>query len=322
MGEKNYAYSVARVRSKEAFLLTGSDLEQLLSADSYGAALRLLRDKGYDSADNAEESGSLTIGAEQELWTFLTEIAEEHLLHFLQLPQDYHNIKASVKAVFSNQDPEPFLLPYGSIDGGQIAACVKQRKFAPLPQKLAETAEEALRLLFQMQDGQACETYIDRERLYAMETAAKDTGDAFLQSYTTLFVNFSNWKTALRCTMMQKSEDFLRYALYPGGTLYLDGLVKAAASGTDALAERLEQEGHPDGAESMKQSASAFETWCDNQCMNFLEQAKFESFSAAPILAYFYAKQTELGAVKLILSGKQNRIQDRLIRERVRRLYV
>ncbi len=322
MKDANYAYSVARVRSKEASLLHCADLEQMLSADSYGSALRLLRDKGYDQVESLTESGSFVAGATQELWTFLEEVADEDLLKFLQLPQDYHNIKVSVKSAFTDQDPTLYLLNHGTVDGEQIAAAIRQREYGDLPKNLAKTAEEALRLLFRMQDGQACEIYIDCEKLRATEEAAAKSGDSFLTESAALSADLSNWKTALRCAMMHKSEDFLRYALYRGGTLYLDRLIKAAVGGKDALAELMEQTGKSDGAEAMKQSAAAFETWCDNQYMDFLGRAKFESFTAAPILAYFHAKQTELRAVTLILSGKQHRIQDSLIRERVRRLYV
>ncbi len=96
MKENNYAYSVARVRSKEAFLLKRTALEQMLTADSYTVVLRTLRDKGYDNGDSSEKSGSLVQDATEELWKFLEEVADDTLLSFLQLPQDYHNIKVSV----------------------------------------------------------------------------------------------------------------------------------------------------------------------------------------------------------------------------------
>jgi len=322
MKENNYAYSVARVRSKEVFLLKRTDLEQMLTADSYTVVLRTLRDKGYDNGDSSEKSGSLVQDATEELWKFLEEVADDTLLSFLQLPQDYHNIKVSVKATFIEQDPTLFLLPHGTIAGEKIANCIRQRDYSELPKSLAETAEESLRLLYRLQNRQVCEMHIDRAKLRALEDTAKQSDDTFLQDSAALTADLSNWKIALRCAMMHKSEEFLHYALYDGGTLYLDSLVKKAASGIEALVELLEQTGKSDGAEAMKQSAAAFETWCDNQYMDFLEQAKFESFTSAPILAYFNAKQTELRAVSLILSGKQNHIHDHLIRERVRRLYV
>ena len=46
MAMKEYTYSIARVRAKEASLLTKQDIEQLISADGYETALRFARDRG------------------------------------------------------------------------------------------------------------------------------------------------------------------------------------------------------------------------------------------------------------------------------------
>ena len=53
-----------------------------------------------------------------------------------------------------------------------------------------------------------------------------------------------------------------------------------------------------------------------------MDAARWDSFTAAPIIAYYYAKLTEIGAVRLILSGKRNQLEDNRIRERVPRTYV
>lgn len=45
MHENEYAYAVARIRANEVNLLTPAETEQLISAESYEAALRLLGDK-------------------------------------------------------------------------------------------------------------------------------------------------------------------------------------------------------------------------------------------------------------------------------------
>ena len=42
MHENEYAYAVARIRANELNLLTPAETEQLISAESYEAALRLL----------------------------------------------------------------------------------------------------------------------------------------------------------------------------------------------------------------------------------------------------------------------------------------
>ena len=54
MHENEYAYAVARIRANEVNLLTPAETEQLISAESYEAALRLLGDKEIGRASCRE----------------------------------------------------------------------------------------------------------------------------------------------------------------------------------------------------------------------------------------------------------------------------
>ena len=316
---KEYTYSVARIRAKESALLSESDIEQLLSAASYEQALLLLRDKGYviDGTD-----ASPIEAAEEETRRFLCEIADEGLLKVLQLPVDYHNIKAAVKAVFSSIAPDGLMLSGGTMDKQVIYDSIKNREYGSLEASAAKTAQEAMTLLLRTQDGQLCDIVIDRDMLFACEEAAKETKDDFLIKYRRLCTDTANLKTALRCALTDKSISFVTEALCHSGSLNIDALAAAVERGEDALYEYVSQTGYSDGAEQMKKSPAAFEKWCDDKIMSFMKEAKLESFSSAHLVAYAYAKSAEHSAVKLILSAKRNGLDDNLIRERVRSLYV
>ena len=56
--------------------------------------------------------------------------------------------------------------------------------------------------------------------------------------------------------------------------------------------------------------------------MDLIKSQKSNPFTVAPIFSYILAKQNELKAVQIILSGKKNNLPDELIRERIRDLYV
>ena len=55
MAEKQYAYGVARIRSRELGLLTGAFIEQLLAAKDEGECLRLLAEKGWSAGPSPRE---------------------------------------------------------------------------------------------------------------------------------------------------------------------------------------------------------------------------------------------------------------------------
>ena len=315
---KEYTYSVARVRAKETSLMTKQDIEQLISADSYDAALRFARDRGY----RADYDSDITAGAQRDLWEFIEEIADKEIIRILRLPTDYHNIKASVKAVFSGIDGEDLLLDGGTADKNEIYKCVKAREYKELDKRLAEVCEEAVMILNQTQDGQLCDIYIDKAMLAAIGDAADKSGDAFMKKYADMLADTSNLKAAYRCALSGKALPFIENAVYDGGTLNTSALKKAAAGGLDALFEFAAATEYAMCAESMKVSAASFEKRCADEITHFMERARYESFSSAPIIAYFYVKKAEIEAVRLILYAKRSRLGDELIRERVRDTYV
>ena len=318
---REYTDSVARVRAKETSLLTRQDIDQLLSADSYASALRLIRDRGYRSQEDgtAEE---IIAAAERDMWDFMTELADEDTIQILRLPIDYHNIKASVKAVFSNIDGTDLLLSNGTVDETLIYESVKRREYDDVPPEFAEVCEEAFTMLLRTQDGQMCDIYVDNAMLHAIEETANKSGDGFIKRYADLLCDTANLKIAYRCALSGRNLSFIENALYNGGTLNVEELARAAEGGMSEVYEYVSTTHYGDSVEYMKMGAAFLEKWCADEIMRLMDNSRFESFSSAPIIAYYYAKRTEIDAVRLILSGKLNRLDDNKIRERVPRTYV
>jgi V/A-type H+-transporting ATPase subunit C len=90
----------------------------------------------------------------------------------------------------------------------------------------------------------------------------------------------------------------------------------------EAIISFLEGTDYAGGAEALKESASAFERWCDNRMMETIRPQKYNAFSIGPIVAYVLARENEIKTVRIILSGKLNGLSDASIRERVREMYV
>ena len=75
-------------------------------------------------------------------------------------------------------------------------------------------------------------------------------------------------------------------------------------------------------AEALKNSPSAFEKYCDDAVMENMKKAKYTAFGLGPIAAYIFARMTEIGCVRIILSAKFNGTSEETVRERMRELYV
>ena len=56
--------------------------------------------------------------------------------------------------------------------------------------------------------------------------------------------------------------------------------------------------------------------------MELIRTQKYEAFSLGPLIAYILARQNEMSNVRVLLAGKRHHMDDRLIQERLRELYV
>ena len=60
----------------------------------------------------------------------------------------------------------------------------------------------------------------------------------------------------------------------------------------------------------------------DNAIMDYMKQAKLKALTIEPIIAYWYAKETEIKNVRILLQAKMNKIPSNQIKERLRESYV
>ena len=60
----------------------------------------------------------------------------------------------------------------------------------------------------------------------------------------------------------------------------------------------------------------------DNFIMNMMKNAKIIPFGVEPLIAYIYAKETEIKIIRIIMVGKLNNISAEVVRERLRDSYV
>ena len=67
---------------------------------------------------------------------------------------------------------------------------------------------------------------------------------------------------------------------------------------------------------------TAFERACDNGLNAFLQSSRMTSFGDCVLVAYAAAKENEISAARIILSGRLSGVPTASIRERLRDAYV
>ncbi|MCL2105997.1 MAG: V-type ATPase subunit [Oscillospiraceae bacterium] len=278
MRDSDYLYACAFVRILESRMLGRADYETLLGAASHEDALRYLSDKGRGSAGE-----DLT-----ETWNEVKAACPEDApLDILLYQNDFHNLKAILKALFSGADYMPLMLEPYTIAPDIIHRAAAEGKLEGLPALLRQPAVEAYEILARDGDGQAAEILLDQALFAVIAETAKQSKNAFLIQWADLNIRLINTKTALR-----------------GGPQ------------SAMLGDRRTMAGAP------KDSITALELWCDNQLIQYLKINRQKLFGFEPVFAFLAGRQFEWQALRIILSGLRRGIPAGALRERLRDLYV
>ena len=301
MHETDYAYAVARIRANELSLLSGADVEQLLCAPDMAAAESILAAKGYAVSLGLDAALSAKLS---EAWQLIAESLPRREdmspgtgdLDFLIIKNDFHNLKARLKAMFTGGAPQAHLMLPAVFADREIGELLQARRFGELPECMAECAQEAYDLLARTMDGQLADTVIDRQCLETILMMAKASRCEFIEGLAMKICGFANAKIVLRAEKTGKGQVFLDRAL-------------CACPPVDI-------------PEEARRSAAAFEKYCDDALIEYAAPAKNEHFGIKPAAAYFLAKEAEIKTLRIVMTCKANGVPADEIRKRARLLYV
>ena len=323
---EEYTYAVARIRALENGLLTDSFIDQLISCQDEKQCLHLLEEKGWGSAETAGDSEAVLAREEEKIWEVVKDLhIDMKYFDVLSLPKEFQNLKAAVKEAATGPAGCDIYYDGAGIPGSELSEIVRERDFDRLPDSMKQAAGEAYDTILHTGDGQLCDVIIDRACLEAVLEAGKKAekeGYKVIHDYAESVVSIADIRTAIRSARTGKSQDFLMKALADTESLSASSLARAASQGEDQVKELLMTTDYRDACDSLSESPSAFEKWCDDKIIESLQPQKYETFTIGPVIAYVIARQNEIRTVRLILTGKANGLSDESIRERVRQMYV
>lgn len=125
---------------------------------------------------------------------------------------------------------------------------------------------------------------------------------------------------------MGKGTEFLEGILFPGGTMEAGRLLSGVRAGTmleEIYGATPLRQAAEAGAEAVRGgSLTQFEKLCDDAVIHYVQDARFVAFGAAPVIAYLTAKEAEILAVRILMTGRLAGLPADVIRERLREAYV
>ena len=323
MSDMDYVYAVARIRCKELKLFSAAVIEQLLARPDYDACVSFLAEKGWGGPDTPRDGDAILTREREKTWEEIRELMPDmSVFELLDYTNVFHNLKAAVKEVCTGAAVDHIYYKNTKPSPEEIRRAVREKDFDALPEYMAGVAREAFETLLHTKDGQLCDVMIDRAALTALWQAGQKAEVPVLRDYVEAAVASADIRIAARCQKTGKSEEFVRRALAPCGTLDTEALARAAAGGGTELQAYLRSASYGGAADALDKSMSEFERWCDNQVIEAMKPQKHNPFSVGPLVAYALARENEIKTVRIILSGKRTGMPEASIRERVREMYV
>lgn len=319
--QEQYIYAVTRIRYRELQLLRDADMEQLLACRDLDAALRYLAERGWTSEGGTVED--LLEAQKRQLWSLLRELVKDlRVFDVFICLNDYHNLKAAVKQAVFPDDGAHIFMDDCTVPVDLIRRALANGDYTRLPVGMRDAAREALTILRETGDGQMCDAVIDRAGLVELCRMGKESGYPLFEMYAQHTTAVADIKMAVRACRMGGLRAFLDKALAPCEYVNAGRLAEAAARGMDEICECIRSTRYSGAVDALRESPSAFERYCDNKLMELIRPQKSNYFGIEPIAAYLLARENEIKTVRIILCGKRSGIDDGVIRERLRDMYV
>ena len=325
----DYLFLCTKIRAMEGSLLDKERMERMVNARSDQEAFAVLTECGYgEFLDMSVETINqvLEVGRQKTMDEVANAVPDAQIVDVFKLRYDYHNIKVLLKAEAMSQTPDTLLLDLGTIPAKVLETKVRTNDLNVLPYILRTAIAEAQDTLNTTRDPQLCDFVLDRAYFEHMTLMAKECESEFLKGYVRILIDTANLRTAIRTLRMGKNPEFLRDIIFPDGNISEARVLAAAVTSTslsDLFSLSLLKKAAIEGAEAVAGARlTQFEKLCDDAIMTYLDPARYVPVGEAPVIAYLAARESELVAISIILTGRLSGIAPETIQERLRESYV
>ena len=311
-------YQNAKIKSKEALLLSAERLQRVADAASLEEAMRLLTEAGYPAAATPDE---ILLAAEREAaLLFKTSITQGYGLELFLVETDYHNAKVAAKARFFGSSKEGYK-PEGLLTFSALEDALEKGEYRDLPAPMAE----AFALLEKVNGKESLypsdvDVSLDRalfnEIKSRYESAAK-----VIRHYFDLAADLKNISVAYRAGKADLSREKTERMFLPCGSLSAKDLMKIRDFGEES-ADKVGSLTVGDALAKLKEGTVAYEKYMDDALLAILKKERYDMFSPAPIAGFYIGKTREIKNVRLILARIANGVDKDTVKARMRELYV
>ena len=333
INEGDYAYASAYIRAVETKILGNSHFDRMLDVPGAEEAFKVLAEAEYGfGTGNYSGVGSYEVLLAEEMkkcYTMLAEISPDiEVVKAFQRRNDYFNVKVLLKAELSGQEVPDILIDTGTVDRDTIKRMIREREYGELGSIMSQAIEETHDAFSRVQDPQIIDLLLDRASYHQLAEDLKEIESLFLHRLAEIIADTTNIKMFIRARTLNKAWDFIKKLLLKEGTVSEKVYAEFSDKPIDTFIDNVRYSEYGDavykGWELFKtrKNISGLAKQLDDFLMEYIRKAKMVTMGVEPIVAYLFAKETEIRNVRIILTGRINHLPSEMIRERLRLGYV
>ncbi len=319
-----YAFATARVRALETQLLSRAMLVDLANAPDFTAALDLLSSTEYtlpSGTKDFEQVEQMLLQKRSDVrQLFVSLMLDEPLIQLLKEKDDFANLRLALRRQLTDKPIGVDYSDNGSIPAEEFEQVFEQENYSHLPMYMQEAIEEAVLAYYQNKNVRDIDFALDASQAGYKISMAHELQSKFLEGLFRIQIDILNIKTMLR---LKFTESELRDVFVEGGYLEIERLKHGLDTGYELIAAMFFATPYYEMVDSGVSYLSAnksflkLEANTDKYLAGFLKQTQQITAGPQPVIAYLMTKEGEIRTVRLILTGKKNNLETRLILDRI-----
>lgn len=323
MKDTDYAFCVAAIRARETDLFAAPFINKLVEAEGIKQCMMLLKSVGWLESEEVSIREAVR-NQQEDLWNFISSsVPDKNVLKYLCVLNDFFNLKVAVKCIFSKEKPDDFYVKPTTLDLKLLSKAAEKNDYNLLSDSfISNTAMSAYELACKTENGQNAETVIDSAAIEMLKKHSEAIGKGVYCDICAFIADTSNIKTAFRCCFTEKSKDFVNLAISSCFKLDRSRIIEATLNGIEALEAYLSGTCYAYGSSLYLNDTVKYDKWCDDRIIEIARGSKYTAFGFDPVCSYYYAKNSEIKTVNMILSAKQAGVPQDVLKERVRIAYA
>lgn len=297
----DYVQTAARVKVEEKKLLNMAKLNRMIESDTPTDILKILSETDYNKSmvgvKNDTEFDKIFQNESKKVYELAKDLSKNcfECIEILELKNIFQNLKLNLKIN------------------------IKEDKNIEIDEKYLKEYNLALKEYEKTKDVQMAMILFDKLYFKKLKTLCNKLNLEILNDYYDIALKSYNLLTFLRLKNQNRTYKYAQNCLVDDAELLK--IYDEQSNYIQSLEKYFDNKKIWQAYEKTKSIAS-IEKELDNLIVDLIKKYKNVNYGIEPVVTYVLAKEYEMKAIRLIMTGKINKIPNEVIRERLRDIYV